>query len=79
MMDIAERGRLPVVFKPEDVGALEVQVPNGVLDIVVADEATTIANKYLSYFQGRIDTWEVHDQRELRHVVPENRVHVGSS
>jgi len=75
-MDIAERGRLPVVFKPEDVGALEVQVPNGVLDIVVADEATTIANKYLSYFQGRIDTWEVHDQRELRHVVPENRLRV---
>ena len=64
------------VFKPEDVGPLEVQVPNGVVDIVVADEATTIANKYLSYFQGRIDTWEVHDQRELRHVVPENRLRV---
>lgn len=64
------------VFKPEDVGPLEVQVPNGVVDIVVADEAeaTTVAQKYLSYFQGRVDTWEVHDQRELRHVVPENRL-----
>ena len=29
--------------------------------------------KYLSYFQGPVDHWEEHDQRELRHIVPENR------
>jgi acetyl-CoA carboxylase carboxyltransferase component len=28
----------------------------------------------LSYFQGSIATWEAHDQRRLRHIVPENRL-----
>jgi acetyl-CoA carboxylase carboxyltransferase component len=63
------------VYTPEEVGPLEVQVPNGVVDIVVADEeeATAVAKKYLGYFQGRTEGWEAHDQRPLRHVVPENR------
>jgi acetyl-CoA carboxylase carboxyltransferase component len=53
------------------------QVPNGVVDILVRDEveAVEVAKKYLSYFQGPIDDWEVaDDQRKLRHIVPENRV-----
>ena len=66
------------IFKPEEVGPTDVQVPNGVIDILVRDEeeATEVAKKYLSYFQGRIDHWEVPDQRALRHVVPENRKRV---
>ena len=42
------------VFRPEEVGPMEVQVPNGVVDIEVADEAeaVAVAKKYLSYFQG---------------------------
>src|SRR5690606_32025700 len=66
------------VFRPEEVGPMDVQVPNGVVDVAVADEAeaVAVAKQYLGYFQGRLATWEEHDQRELRHVVPENRLRV---
>jgi acetyl-CoA carboxylase carboxyltransferase component/biotin carboxyl carrier protein len=66
------------VFHPDEVGPTSVQRRNGVIDVVVADEAEAVraAKKYLSYFQGRVDEWECADQRELRHVVPENRVRV---
>jgi len=64
------------VFRPEDVGPMDVQVPNGVVDIAVKDEAeaTEVTKKYLSYFQGRTNSWEAPDERELRFVVPENRL-----
>lgn len=64
------------VYTPEEVGPMSFQVPNGVVDILVEDEkeATSVAKKYLSYFQGAVDDWEVDDQRTLRHVVPENRL-----
>jgi len=64
------------VYTPEEVGPMSFQVPNGVVDILVRDEAEAVqvARKYLSYFQGSIDHWEAHDQRLLRHVVPENRL-----
>jgi len=57
-----------------DVGA----VPNGVVDIAVADEAEAVAaaKKYLSYFQGAIPAWDSADQRMLRHLIPENRLRV---
>ncbi|WP_214404258.1 acetyl-CoA carboxylase family protein [Pseudonocardia lacus] len=72
-----EGGGLGVVA-PDEVGPLSVQVPNGVVDIVAADEAeaTRIAKQYLSYFQGPVADWTAPDQRRLRHVVPENRVRV---
>ena len=55
---------------------MSVQVPNGVVDVAVADEAeaVAVAKRYLSYFQGPLAEWECADQRRLRHVVPENRV-----
>lgn len=64
------------VFRPEEVGPVDVQAPNGVIDVLVADEAeaVAVAKKYLSYFQGPLDSWECADQRRLRHLVPENRV-----
>uniref|UniRef100_UPI0038CF53A1 acetyl-CoA carboxylase family protein n=1 Tax=Rhodopila globiformis TaxID=1071 RepID=UPI0038CF53A1 len=64
------------IYTPEEVGPMSVQVPNGVVDILVKDEveAVEIAKKYLSYFQGPIADWEAPDQRRLRHVVPENRL-----
>ena len=64
------------VYRPEEVGPMSVQVPNGVVDILVEDEAeaVSVARQYMSYFQGRIDEWNCPDQRELRHVVPENRL-----
>lgn len=64
------------VFRPEDVGPMSVQVPNGVVDLPVRDEpeAVQAAKRYLSYFQGPVPQWECPDQRLLRHVVPENRL-----
>ena len=66
------------VFTPEEVGPVSVQVPNGVVDIPVKDEAEAVraAKQYLSYFQGPIDKWECADQRLLRGIVPENRLRV---
>ncbi len=65
------------IYTPEEVGPMSMQVPNGVVDILVKDEEAAVdtAKKYLSYFQGAIDEWEeAVDQRTLRHVIPENRV-----
>ena len=65
------------VYTPEEVGPMEFQAPNGVVDILVEDEdeAVDVAKRYLSYFQGPTDRWEEGgDQRMLRHAVPENRV-----
>src|SRR5262249_26300147 len=64
------------VFRPEEVGPAHVQAPNGVIDVLVADEreAVDVAKKYLSYFQGAVEGWKCADQRLLRRVVPENRL-----
>jgi acetyl-CoA carboxylase carboxyltransferase component len=66
------------VFHPDEVGPTQVQRSNGVIDIVVADEAEAVrvAKLYLSYFQGPIEAWSCGDQRELRHAIPENRLRV---
>ncbi|WP_459545660.1 acetyl-CoA carboxylase family protein [Nocardia sp. X0981] len=66
------------VYAPEEVGPIEVQRHNGVVDIVVADEAeaTEVARRYLAYFQGRVPAGAVADQRALRHLIPEDRKRV---
>jgi acetyl-CoA carboxylase carboxyltransferase component len=66
------------VFRPEEVGPMAVQVPNGVVDVDVGDEAEAVevAKRYLSYFQGTVADWQCADQRRLRAVVPENRLRV---
>ncbi|WP_417519119.1 carboxyl transferase domain-containing protein [Minwuia sp.] len=63
------------VFSPKEVGPMSDQVPSGVVDIAVKDEAEAVATakKYLSYFQGPVDGWTCDDQRKLRRVIPENR------
>ena len=68
------------VFRPEEVGPLDVQTANGVVDVAVADEAeaVAVAKQYLGYFQGRVPEWDCADQRRLRHCVPENRLRVYS-
>ena len=62
----------------DEVGPLEVQAANGVVDVVVADEeeAVAAAKRYLAYFQGTTAGWECADQRLLRAAVPEDRVRV---
>ena len=66
------------VFAPEEVGPLDVQVANGVVDVPVADEAeaVAVARRYLSYFAGPVGEWSCADQAELRGVVPQNRLRV---
>lgn len=70
-----EGGGLGLV-QPDEVGPISVQARNGVIDLVVEDEAAAIAEarRYLAFFQGDLPRWEMADQRRLRHVVPENRL-----
>jgi len=62
------------IFKAEEVGPMDVQSQNGVVDIEAADdvEAVAAAKKYLSYFQGTTPAWETADQLRLRDMIPEN-------
>jgi acetyl-CoA carboxylase carboxyltransferase component len=64
------------VFEPTEIGPIEVQRANGVVDVVVADEAeaVAVARRYLSYFQGRTADWVEPDQTLLRDVVPVDRL-----
>ncbi len=66
------------IFRPEEVGPMAAQVPNGVVDIAVTDEAEAVetAKKYISYFQGVVKDWECADQRLLRGIIPENRLRI---
>ncbi|MDL5158839.1 carboxyl transferase domain-containing protein [Actinomycetospora termitidis] len=62
--------------EPHDVGPTSVQVPNGVVDVLVDDEAAAVAvaRRYLAL--DRAVPGERPDGRVLRHVVPENRLRV---
>jgi acetyl-CoA carboxylase carboxyltransferase component len=64
------------VYPPDAIGPMSVQVPNGVVDIAVADEeeAVSVARRYLGYFRGQQESWECRDQNVLRHLIPENRL-----
>ncbi|WP_339516563.1 acetyl-CoA carboxylase family protein [Pseudomonas sp. RL_15y_Pfl2_60] len=65
-------------FSAEQVGPSSVQSPNGVIDLLVEDEAEAVrvAKQYLGYFQGALTGWQCADQRLLRHLIPENRLRV---
>ena len=66
------------VFTPEEIGPMDVQTANGVVDILAEDEAdaTRLAKQALSYFQGAVSEWTSADQRQLRRAIPENRLRV---
>lgn len=63
-------------FKPEEVGPIDVQHANGVVDIRVRDEAEAVqkTRQYLSYFQGNLEEWTAADSRHLRHAIPQSRL-----
>ena len=65
-------------FRPDEIGPVSDQAPNGVIDVVAENDAdaTELARKYLSYFQGPFAEWTCADQRELRRAIPENRLRV---
>jgi acetyl-CoA carboxylase carboxyltransferase component len=58
---------------PDEVGPLEMQARNGVVDLTVADEAeaTDATRRLLAYFQGATPPGAEPDQAALRSVVPE--------
>jgi acetyl-CoA carboxylase carboxyltransferase component len=62
-------------YAPTDIGPVELHVAQGVVDICAEDEAdaTRIAKKVLSYFQGAIASSGHADQAALRDVLPDNR------
>jgi len=64
------------VFKPEQIGPSDVQQRNGVIDLLVDNEAQAVAaaRRYLGYFQGRVNDWQAHDPLGLRDALPDNRV-----
>jgi acetyl-CoA carboxylase carboxyltransferase component len=66
------------VFKPEQIGPAAVQHGNGVIDILVNDEAQAVVSSrhYLSFFQGTQSAWTEPSAQMLRDVVPENRLRV---
>jgi len=65
-------------FAPTDIGPMDVQSKNGVVDLVADDEshATALAQQCLSYFQGDSDNWQCADQLELREKMPADRRYV---
>ena len=58
---------------PDEVGPVSMQEPNGVLDLVVADEgeAVAAAKRLLGYFRAPVAEWEAPDQSALRRMIPE--------
>jgi acetyl-CoA carboxylase carboxyltransferase component len=62
-------------FSPEEVGPIDVQTKNGVVDVRVKDEAeaVSVAKRYLSYFQGPLAAFSSADQTALRAALPESR------
>jgi len=60
---------------PDAVGPIEMQAPNGVVDLVVADEAeaTQATKRLLAYFQGATPPGDAPDQAALRDLVPERQ------
>ena len=66
-------------YSPEEVGPVSVQAPNGVIDLVVGNEAAAVAaaRRFLSYLQGPVFDPRAPDPHLLRDVVPEapKRVH----
>jgi methylmalonyl-CoA carboxyltransferase 12S subunit len=57
---------------PDEIGPLAMQALNGVVDVVVADEAeaTAVTKKLLAYFQGPTAPGTAPDQERLRELVP---------
>jgi acetyl-CoA carboxylase carboxyltransferase component len=67
------------VFEPQDVGPIEVQYANGVVDLRVSNEADAVAaaKRYLSYFRaGSASNGSAKDQSLLRTLIPRNRKRV---
>jgi len=63
-------------YEPTAIGPTDVQTADGVIDVLVPDEAAAVAvaKQYLAYFADPVADWSCVDQRTLRHLIPENRL-----
>ncbi len=63
------------VFEPTEIGPADLQSRNGVIDIVVENEAaaTKAAKELLGFFQGTLDDFDSQDQQALAMSLPDNR------
>jgi acetyl-CoA carboxylase carboxyltransferase component len=66
------------VFEPGEVGPIDIQSANGVVDLRVRDDAEAVqaAKRYLSYLRGPGEPTPPSDQKRLRHLIPTNRKRV---
>src|SRR5581483_7199709 len=57
----------------DEIGPIDVQAPNGVVDVVAEDEphAVAVARALIGYFQGSIPAGSAPDQARLRGLIPE--------
>jgi acetyl-CoA carboxylase carboxyltransferase component len=60
-------------FEADEIGPIDVQTRNGVVDVEVADEAEAVrvTKQLLGYFQGDLAEWTAPDQSSLRDTIPE--------
>jgi acetyl-CoA carboxylase carboxyltransferase component len=63
------------VYAPEEVGPIDIQYANGVVDLRVPDEAAAVAaaKRYLSYFHHHTEAGTPRQQKSLRDLIPANR------
>src|SRR5207248_7642275 len=62
-------------YEPDEVGPIDVQYANGVVDLRATDDeqAVALARRYLSYFRGARAAGSAPDQHRLRELIPEQR------
>lgn len=62
-------------YRPDQIGPAERLFDNGVIDVLVEDEAeaTAVAKQLLGYFQGDLATWTAADPAPLRDALPADR------
>jgi acetyl-CoA carboxylase carboxyltransferase component len=66
------------VYEPGEVGPIDVQDANGVVDLRVADDraAVAAAKRYISYFHGPQQPGRLPEQDRLRQLIPQERKRV---
>lgn len=62
-------------FRPEEIGPVDMQAKNGVVDVLAKDEdeAIDIAKQCLGFFQGHSKRWEAPKEGLLDTILPDDR------
>ncbi|WP_134322020.1 acetyl-CoA carboxylase family protein [Cumulibacter soli] len=64
------------VYEPGEVGPMSIQYANGVVDVLVEDEVSAVAEarRAISLLNKTDSEVAAADQRQMRHLIPENRL-----